>query len=361
MPSLQEVLGYVTISKAIQATVSGIPQPLPPAFFKSNTKALDGKGRYLRYTGERRTARLAKRGSPAHNADLRPVGEVDFKCLHLFESQPLDPFVLRYLRSPNSYEHDAAMQEVKRQVREFAVKFNNTRIAAVLQALRTGLLYWDTDGNLLPTSSGAVETHSFQMNANNQNQLNSIITASWALNTTDIPLQLRNLKKRARRLTGYPLKYAFYGENIPSYFTLNDYVVDYLARNPAMNERYLNSAHGEIPSGLFGLEWIPAYEAFFEDSAGTNQDLWSGDTVVFTPEVSDEWWDIAEGDFPVPASIGNVYSDGAAANASFKQAWGMGGYGTVGHNPPTVTGFYFDNFHPLLKNPDVVFQADVTP
>lgn len=359
MPSLQEVLGYLTISKAIQETTSGIPQPLPPGFFKSNTKALDGKGTYVRYTGERRTAKLAQRGSPARRADLKRVGESPFKCLHLYEEQSLDPFVLRYLRSANAWEHDAGYEEIKRQVREFAMKFYNTRVASVLQVLRNGVLYWDIDGNLLPSSSTAVHTHSFQMNANNQNQLNSIITASWATTTTDIPLQLRNLKKRARRLTGYPIKFAIYGENIPSYFSQNEYVIDYLARNPKMQTQYLETA--EIPDGLFGLTWIPAYEAFYEDSAGTNQDIWGGDVVVFTPEISEEWWDIAEGDFPVPTDIGRVYTDGAAANASLKQVWGAGGYGIVGYNPPTVTGFYFDNFLPLLKNADAIYSADVTP
>jgi len=33
-----------------------------------------------------------------------------------------------------------------------------TRVAAALQVIRNGVLYWDVDGNLLPTSSGQVHT-----------------------------------------------------------------------------------------------------------------------------------------------------------------------------------------------------------
>jgi hypothetical protein len=356
--SISQILSYTTLTGSIQATTSGIPNPFPPAFFKSTKKVTGNRGRYTRFTGERRTARSTKYGAPARNRGLRDVGEVDVKLLHTFESQTMDPLVMKQLRSKDSYELDKGLNEVSRQVTEFKRLFDNLRVAAVAQVLRNGILYFDGDGNLLPSSSGAVDSHSFQMSANNQNQLNSIITASWALNTTDIPLQLRNLKKRSRRLTGYPLKYAFYGESIPSYLTANDYVLDYLARNPTMQAKWLDSA--EIPDGLFGFTWVPAYEAFYEDADGTNQDLWNGDSVVFTPEVSDDWWEFLEGSFEVPTTV-NVMTDAEAAMRSLATQHGMFGYGVVTHNPPTVCGYYGDTFIPALKVPDAIFQADVTP
>ena len=356
--SIQQVLGYVPLSKAIQQTTSGIPQPFPPAFMKSNDKTLGNKGSYVQYTGERRVARINKYGAPPKKADLRPVAEKDIRLIASSEEQSMDPNVFRLLRSADSYEFDRGLQEVKRQVSEFATKFQNLRTAAVAHVLRRGQLDYDSDGNLLPNSSGSAETHSFQMNANNQNQLNGIITASWALASTDIPLQLRNLKKRAARLTGYPLKYALYGENIPSYLTQNDYVLDYLSRNDRMRNAWLENA--EIPDGLFGFTWVPVYEAFYEDSSGTNQDLWAGDAIVFTPEVNDQWWDVMEGSTPVPTTI-NVVSDADAAMRSFKDAYGMYGYGYVELKPVSVTGVYGDCFVPCLKNPDVIYSADVTP
>lgn len=358
--SLQSILGYVTLTKAIWETTAGIPNPLPDSFFKVTQKTIKDRGRYVQYTGERRTAQLVKYGAASRAADLRDVKERDIKLLHTFMSQKLDPFVLKYLRSPDSYELDTGLQELKRQIRQFAFRFQNTRVASVAQVLRTGYLYWDGDGNLLPTSSGAVDSHNFQLPANNQNQLNGIITASWALNSTDIPLQLRNLKKRAARTTGYPLKYAFYGENVPSYMTQNDYVLDYLARNPKWNEKYLESSHGEIPDGLFGLTWIPVYEMFYEDSAGTNQDLWSGDSIVFTPDVTEEWWGMMEGSYEVPRSI-DIASSAEAAFRNLDTVYGMFGYSVPVHDPVTITAYSGDTFCPLLTNPNVVYSADCTP
>lgn len=351
----------MTLTGSIKATTSGIPQPLPEGFFKATRKVVGNKGRYTRVTGERRTAPISKYGAPARRLGLRDIGEVDVKLIHTFDEQALDPLVMKQLRSKDAFTLDMGLDEVKRQITEFATRFNNLRIATTLQVLKNGVLYYDAEGNLLPSSSGAIETHSFQMSANNQNQLNGIISASWALSNTNIPLQLRLLRKRATRLTGYPVRLAIYGENIPTYLTQNDYVIDYLARSPVKRDQFLETA--EIPDGLFGFTWIPAYEAFYEDDSGTNQDLWGADTIVFTPNVEEsgaDWWEVLEGSFEVPTTV-NVMSDAEQAMRSLSTVYGQFGYGVVTHNPPTVVGYYGDTFIPCLKNPDVIFQSDVTP
>lgn len=356
--SIQQVLGHLPLTKAVQQTTSGIPQPFPPAFLKPGRRVHGNKATYIKYTGERRTAPIIKYGAPPRKVDLRPIDEQPIKLISSGFEQTFDPYVFTLLRSAESYEFDMGLQEVKRQVREAAMRSQNLRISAVAHVLRRGRLDFDAEGNLLPSTSGTIENHTFDVDANNQNQLNGIITASWALNSTDIPLQLRNLKKRARRTTGYPLKYAIYGENVPSYLTQNDYVLDYLARNDRMRAAWLETA--EIPEGLFGFTWVPAYEAFFEDSADTNQDLWDADAVTFCPEVSEDWYELIEGSTPVPTSI-NVVGDADAAMRSVKHQAGMYGYGYVELKPVSVTGVFGDCFMPVLKNADVVFQADVTP
>ena len=47
---------------------------------------------------------------------------------------------------------------------------------------------------------------------------------------------------------------------------LPDALVNYLARNPGMRDKYLND--NELPAGLMDLTWIPGYKAFFEDANG---------------------------------------------------------------------------------------------
>jgi hypothetical protein len=355
--SLSQILGYVTLTGTIQATTRGIPNPFPESFMTKTQDVVGNKGKYTRFTGQRKVARLNKYGGPAHKRNLMPVGEVDIKLLHSFENISLDPLLMKALRSYDSYEQDRGIREVGRQIAELGQLYQNLRIATTAQVLGNGSLYWDGDGNLLPSSSGAIETHSFQVNANNQNQLNGIITASWALPATDIPLQLRNLKKRAAQLTGYPLKYAFYGENIPTYLTQNDYVLDYLSRNPSVNPEFLQSAE---MGDLFGLTWVPVYTAFFEDQSDTNQAIWGADKVVFTPEVSADWWEVIEGSYEVPKTI-DIIANADSAMGSMDTVYGMFSYAKAEHNPPTMGVYMGDTQIPVLKVPDAIFQADVTP
>ena len=354
--TLQQILGYVALGGTIQKTVSGIPNPLPPSFFSRTTKVIGNTARYTQVTGQRRTARHVKYGAPAVARELKDVATRDVELLHLFESQNIPPLIMQQLRNYDDYNvQKMGMTEVARQTKEFVQLFQNTRVAAVLQLLANGVLYWDRDGNLLPSSSGAKTTMDFNVSANNQNQLNGLLTGKWNNPSTDIPLFLRSLKQRAAQDHGYMPKIALYGINIPSYLTQNDYVLDYLARNPGQNAGFLQSA--EIGQ-LFDFTWIPVYSSFFEDQNGTNQEIFHDDAVTFLPEPDSSWWDILEGSYLVPTNLNGV-ADGEAALASLKQVHGMFGYGVVTHNPVGVTTFYGDTFLPVLKNPDVAYMARV--
>jgi hypothetical protein len=133
----------------------------------------------------------------------------------------------------------------------------------------------------------------------------------------------------------------------------------YLARNQPFRDQWLNS--GEIPDGVLGLSWHPMYEGFYEDSSATNQDLWSADTVTFTPDPGEgDWWRLYEGSVMVPKSL-NVAGQGAAALDNCEVAYGMGGYGFVERSPIAVVMNYFDTQLPALQNPDAIYIADVTP
>lgn len=355
--SLEQVLGYVSLTGTIQATTTGIPNPYPDGFMNIKKPVVGDKGRYTRIKGTRRTARLAMYGAPAVQRELKDVAYEDVKLMHTFESMNIDPLLIQALRNYNNYDlQQRGVQELARQVAEWKMYFQNLRIATIGQTLALGAIYYDGSGNFLPSSSGAVVSATFGMNANNQNQLNGILATTWSNPTADIPNQLRVLKQTAAELTGYPLKVALYGRNVPSYLTNNDYVLDYLARSPNMREQFLDS--GEIPNGLFGFQWVPIYTAFFEDQTGANQLIWNNDAVTFTPEPSADWWEILEGTYQVPTSI-NIQTDANQAMGSLREVVGMFGYSMVTHNPPTIQSYFGDTFLPVIKVPDAIYQGIV--
>ncbi len=357
--TIEQILGYVYLTGLIQAVKTGIPDVLPAAFQTVKKTTIGDAGRYTQVRGTRQTARLAMYGSPAVKRALKGVESKDVKLLHTFEEITMDPLLLQHLRNYEDYNvQQLGMQEVDRQQSEFRSYFDNLRLSAVYSMLANTSIWFDSNGNLLPTSSGAQVTIDYGVSANNKNQLNGIISASWAAFNTDIPLQLRNLKKKSLQLTGYPLKYAFYGVNIPSYLTQNNYVLDYLSRNPPFAQKFLDQA--EIPDGLFGFTWVPVYTSFFEDASNVNQEFFGGDTVAFTPEIARDVYEVMEGTYMVP-SVFSATSNMASALASLKQVSGMFSYAVPTHNPPTASMYMGDTFLPVWKNPDALFVADVTP
>lgn len=362
--TIEQIIGYVQLCGTIKAVTSGVPKPLPDAFYNTIKGTLADYGRYTQITGTRQTARRVEYGAPSLRRQLRDIASRDVKLLHYKQNIMMDMVTLQKLRNYNDYSaQQMGIDEVDRQTQEFKRLFENTRATAVLQTLANGILYHDSDGNLLPSSSGSATSVDYGVPSGNKNQLDvfgggAIIGASWATASTDIPNDIRQIRQAALKKTGYPIKYAIYGVNVPSYFAKNDYVLSYLSRNPPMNAQYLSSA--ELPAGLFGLTWIPAYEGFYEDYTNTNNTIVADDAIIFTPEPSADWWEVMEGTYPVPTTI-NLANDAIGAHGTFQQIQGMFQYAVPSHDPPTFQFIAGDTFLPILKVPGAIFQADVVP
>lgn len=361
--SLKQILGGRNITAATQGVKGGLPINLPAEFF-TTTENIEGDiAEWFKINGSRRTARLVLYGGASKAADLQGVSSQTAKMIHTFEHQDHRPSALKNLLSPAGGKQQQGRDSIGRQIGEFRRRFVNLRTAAVMQMLALGKIYFDGDGNLLPSSSGAVFTVDFQIPAGNKNQLDvfgagAIIGASWGTAGTDILGDLRALKKAAKKKTGYPLMYAFYGENIPGYINSNTVIKEYLSRSPRMQEAVYT---GDIPDGLGGLTWIPVDDSFYEDQDGSIQDLVGGDTVIFTPAVDPSWYGLMQGSYDVPAEASVVGESALDALDVLEEVFGMFGYAEITTDPPTIRQYGGDTFLPCLKVPEAVFIADVTP
>ena len=359
MKSLEQILGHVSLTGLVEDVKTGVPDVFPKALFTTKVDVLKDQGRYTRYSGTRKTSKRVEYGGGSIRRELSPIGSFDVKLNHVFEHIVLNAIDYQSLRNYTDYNvQRMGIEEVKRQAFQFRQLIDNTRISMVASMLAKGAIYWDSEGNLLPSSSGAAVTESFQITAANQNQLGGIIAASWSLPATDIPAQLRALKKRARQLTGYPLKYAFYGENVPSHLTANTAVQAYLSRNPVTHQKFLDTA--ELPD-LFGFVWIPVYESFFEDSAGTNQAWFGVDQVTFAPEIDSSVYEWMEGTYPVPTTLQPLPTlEAGMAGVQLKN--GIFAYAVPVYDPAvSVKLFAGDTSLPVWKVPDALFLCDTTP
>ena len=363
--TLQQILGAKNLTGVIKGVAPGIPQDiLPPAFLKP-TRTVEGDYcTYRKVDGTRKTARLAQYGAPSRTRSLKGVSEVPVKLVHSIESMQHTPATLMNLTNmADENRQKLGIQEVTRQTRDFKDLFVNLRYASVYAMLAAGVIYFDVDGELLPDSTGAFTTVDAQVPSGNKDQLDvfgdgAIIAASWATAGTAINTQISNLKIAARKKTGYPLRQAFYGNNILNYFLGNTKLKELINRNAGYQ---VAAAGGEIPQGFLGLNWTPVQEAFYEDADGEYQEFFGGDTVVFTPDPSPDWYEFIEGTYPVAGDIGKVAADAVAALRSIKIESGMFSFATVTSDPAGIKQVAGDTFLPMIKVPGAVFMADVTP
>lgn len=368
--ALQDILGWVALTKAINAVKDGVPNPFPPWLFsvRSEDKVIGNSTKFNRLYGTRKGARVIKYGGVPRHRELQKEELAEVKFITLGEERIFEPNVLSMLRDYDSYDNaQKAKRLVANNVRTLGTLFANSRIIATATTLGQGSIYVDSDGNLLPSSSGAAETYSHQIPANNigtvvDNAGANIFGASgggsWQSAATDIPLQLRRLMELAAQTHGYEPRVAMYGKAVPSMLTQNDYVLDYLARYEPGRAEYLKD--NTIPQGLFGLDWVPTWKASMDKDDGTHTSLWGANTVTFVPGEEDApaFWSMFEGSNEVPTSI-NVQTDAIEALNSLRTVHGAFGYSVVNLKPLAVSMVMGDTFWPAIKIPEAVYIADV--
>lgn len=364
--TLEQILFYRNLTGVIRLIKSGIPNALPAEYMSVGKKVPGNRAEYYRITGTRKLARMVQFGAPALRRELRNVDLVPVTLFHAFESQQW-PLALTLMMSEMKElkRDELGKEQAEYQSQEFKQHFANLRIALTAQALFSGIVYIDSNGNMQPGASGSSYNVNYGVPAGNQNQLNvlgtgNIISASWATTTTNIVTQLINLRTAAGKLTGYPIEVAFYGDNIPEYIGANATAQQYLKLNPPMNQAFIND-NSAVPNGFGGVKrWIHAGNMFYDDKNGTHQNLLGANQVIFCPPHSPEWFDTFEGSFPMPQSVLPVMGGTTGTVLDNVVAeYGMFSYGMLGLNPPTVEQFAGDTFLPILKVPSAVFQATV--
>lgn len=353
--TILDILSYVSLTKALNERKPGIPNPWPAEFFKRRGEPVVGNtARATVYYGSRRLARNTRFGAPSRRRQQSKAGYQDVILLHTREEDVFDPTILMQLRDANSYNRSKGEQELVRQLDDAKTELTNLRIATLTSFMTYGAAYFDGDGILLGSSSGAVDTVSWQLPANNTGTLNSRVTG-WSTSSTDIAKQILGLKAAARQETGYELENVYYGINVPGYITNNDYLKNYLWRHEQKNAEYLET--GEIPAQMLGLNWIPVYGVQYEKNDGTTVTYSNDNICTFTPKTED-WYDMMEGTYPVPKKVG-IITDVEAMLENLTEVPGMFSYGQLTADP-SIKMYFGDTFLPYAKNGRAIYIATVT-
>lgn len=371
--SISDVLSAPNLCGLVSLTKQGIPDVMPPAFNKVRKQVHRDYAEWKTQVGARGLATLTDYGAAAKDVQETNLGVQTAKCFHVFNKVrlPIQDF-MNLLQYDNLEAQKMGAQEVARQAKFQTQKIMNTRVAANAAALFQGQINYDKQGNFLPSSSGAAGTMNFNVPSGNQNQLNvlgtgNIISTSWgsdAYFNADIPAQIRNLQVASLKLTGYPIKYAFYGLNVMTYLYENNILEPFLSRAAfpvpaypnAVNQTILDS--GQLPHNFLGLTWVPAYNFYYLDQNGAAQSFIGADEVVFTcdPDEADFWQPI-EGSFPVPQKYDFTAPGDVLSN--YSEQFGMFSYGKPAQDSPTADLYFGDTYLPAVTNGSCIFQATV--
>ncbi len=370
---LQSVLGAPQMTGAIVARTADVPRPFPDVFYTPTPadRVIRNTGSFMRTYGSRRNARVNAYGAPSKLYTPDNFDDVPFTCVTATESMNLMMDDYQGLISTSStgsgYTIDSKGAElIASQLENFAAIFGNLRSSVIALTLAKDATPVDAGGNVMGSTSAGTRilTISSGVKPSNQGQLpldgvttaTNIITTDWSNPAADIPGMLQKLVDTARALSGLPLRYAFYGSNVPGYIFKNPELQAFLSRAPQLSAQQF--IDGTIPS-LFGMTWLPASQATFVDRNGVLQNCFGPDRITFTPTPSADWWGLAEGTRMIPGTK-TIDRSALAMVADAQQAVGLYSFAEAATDPLAIKVVVGDTFLPIVKNPNAIFQAQVS-
>ena len=361
---ISALLRQDVIAGVFEGIKPGFPTALPSGFYqvsKREMAAADGMFTYDKVEGTRKVARTIRYNGKSAVRNVSGVDTIPVKALFSAEHLDFDVAKLINLRGlgNGNVQEGIAMQEINRRLAEARQLQQNLRNASVHLSLLDGILYRDVEGNLLPSSVGAVYTTDWAIPAGNKDQItdsagSTIIDAKWSTAATDIIGHVNKIKSRALDQTGYPLKYAIYGPNILGNVMGNTAAVNLMQSSPVFNSGIIES--GEFPNPFLGLTWIRGDQFFWSDNDGTIRRPVGADDVVFLPEPDPSWYDLVETSY--------LWTDkeGVAMNMNdITLKMGPSIQMKIESDPVTASAIYRDAFLPTINVPAAIFIADTNP
>ncbi len=385
MVPLQQILGAKNIIDLITKIKPGVSEKnLPPEFMTVTEKVPGNYGTYQAVVGERRAARTTNYGAPAQTYEPTSVSEIPVNFLHSFQDMPINPSaMMNLLDEGNENRQRMGAMTIGRQIGDFAQTFKNLRVASIMMMLAQGKIYTDGLGRLTVDPTAAKRTINYNVPSQNTGQLPiprytlqggklvvtsaPIISAKWSTTSTNILQQLTDLKRAAALQTGYPIKHAFCGGKVKSYLFNNATYQEFMKFNPMSQQALLNS--DKIPDGFADVVWHEMNQAFYTQdlpnpglllTPNAAIPIFPDNTVVFTPDMSDNWYELIEGSFPIPTDA-IMAKDAMELLSSMEEAFGHFGFAKMGTDkqPSQIVQYQGDTFLPVIRIPYSIFIATV--
>jgi hypothetical protein len=364
------VLTQLVESQDIKA---GLPAPMPPALYTpSGTDVVGVNVQWEAIQGVRQNATLTDPNSPSRRVDTNQRTRKQAVALGTRENIGFDSEFIAMLQSGVPILQQRAKMLQIQKVRDFKQRAENLRVSLPHSAFALGAINVDGNGNLLPSSTGAVMTVNFSIPGTSLNGAGKLTTNStlpsttqtvgdWSLAATDIEAALRAIGDSYTYYSNYPVGTIMYGRNVPGYFANNTSMQTFMSRNQGFGGKFLDS--NEVPQGLMDYSWQPVHRAYFNDKNNAVQTWFNPKSIYIIPPVSEDWYENVECSLPIPSGIPFANSFDNLENFSgmfpLKKGYGSYCYGSLDPISLTCVQQYYSL--PLIKNPYVVWEIQCAP
>lgn len=345
----------------------GLPRPLPAGFYQhSDTTVVGVNVEYDAVSEARHSSKLVDANSPSKRVETPGRSRKYAISLGTRENLGLDAEMIAMLQSNVPILQARAKRLQMQRALDFKRRVDNLQVNLVHSVLSQGKIWVDTNGEILPTSSGAAITVDFAQTYMGSGQLSktsvwpntTVQVGDWSIPSTAIDQSLRALGDAYAYTTGRQVGGVFVGRNIPTYFTTNTSMQTYMSRNPVIGREFADT--NEIPAGMMDYSWAPAHRAFSVSSGNAITPWFDPDTITIVPALSSDWYENLECSLPVPSGIpfANSFEGLNDFAGMFPLTKGYGAYCYGSLDPISLTCVQQWYGLPVAKSP-LIWQAKV--
>lgn len=242
----------------------------------------------------RQAAPLNFRNQPARKVQPTGMSKRELTMLRMFNSLSLGVGTLQFLKEPDSQIlQRKGLTTIRQQVQDFATKDANTKRLFLAKSLSDGIVYVNSEGEILESSSGSAysidhgvpATNTGQVDLSNFGGSGNAIATAWDNPAAKILTQLDNLTMAAEYNNCPPPKHIWIRRSKRWWIREN---TEILAMYNAGKERLDNATKGdtfEINGYTFHFS-----DATYEAADGTIKYYIPEAKAIITPDPADSRW-----------------------------------------------------------------------
>lgn len=357
MPTnVRELLDPLVLTESYRQREGIKPTPLTDMFFVNPETALADTWEFFYDPADDQAAPLNHPGAEARIVQIGDGQERRMSLFTVFNKTHFADDVMHALREHGSRTlQQKGRSEISRIMGKFVERHRTLKELIIARVLTDGVVYYDGQGRVLSSSSGAAGTADFGVPAGNKGTIGGLIGESELFDnpSADIPEILSAIDESAEAASvPIPTDVWVHRSNIPG-LTNNLKYQTWAVRNPAHADAVLN---GGIVENLWGKTWHFVGHRYDDPITGSSTPYIPTTKAILTPPPNSNVFRAVNGVTNVPSDIG-ISSSWEEALNSVQEMVGQYAYAKLVDDPIKLIAYVGDKFLFALNEPQAIWQA----